>query len=66
VTGREPRRVPLGRIDAVGVRELLLVRHGESEGNVAAAEAHSSGAEEIAVPARDADVGLSDLGRAQA
>ncbi len=50
----------------MGVRELLLVRHGESEGNVAAADAHSAGAEEIDVPARDADVGLSDLGRAQA
>jgi broad specificity phosphatase PhoE len=49
-----------------GVRELLLVRHGESQGNVAAAEAHAAGAEEIAVPARDADVELSDLGRRQA
>jgi broad specificity phosphatase PhoE len=56
----------LARIDAVGVRELLLFRHGESEGNVAAARAHSAGAEEIAVPARDPDVGLSDLGREQA
>ena len=46
--------------------ELLLVRHGESEGNVAAARARSSGAEEIDVPARDADVRLSDLGRDQA
>ena len=50
----------------VGVSELLLVRHGESEGNVAAAEANAAGAEEIAVPARDADVGLSELGRLQA
>jgi glucosyl-3-phosphoglycerate phosphatase len=50
----------------VGVRELLLIRHGESDGNVAAAHAHSAGAEEIDVPARDPDVGLSDLGRAQA
>ncbi|MCW2866228.1 MAG: Phosphoglycerate mutase [Marmoricola sp.] len=46
--------------------ELLLVRHGESEGNVAAARAHEAGAEEIDVPARDADVHLSDLGREQA
>ena len=59
-------RVSLGRIDAVGVRELLLIRHGESDGNVAAAHAHSAGTEEIDVPARDPDVGLSDLGRAQA
>ncbi len=48
------------------VGELLLVRHGESEGNVAAAEAHSSGAHQIDVPARDADVRLTDLGRRQA
>ena len=50
----------------MAVSELLLVRHGESEGNVAAAEAHDSGAEELDVPARDADVDLSDLGREQA
>jgi broad specificity phosphatase PhoE len=50
----------------VGVRELLLVRHGESEGNLAAAEANAAKAEEIAVPARDPDVLLSDLGRSQA
>ncbi len=49
----------------VGVSELLLVRHGESEGNVAAAEANAAGAEEIDVPARDPDVVLSDLGRRQ-
>lgn len=46
--------------------ELLLVRHGESVGNVAAAAAHSSGAHQIGVPARDADVSLSELGRQQA
>lgn len=50
----------------MGVSELLLVRHGESEGNVAAAEAREAGAEVIDVPARDADVGLSALGRRQA
>jgi broad specificity phosphatase PhoE len=50
----------------VGVSELLLVRHGESEGNVAAAQANADGAETIDVPARDPDVGLSDLGRLQA
>jgi broad specificity phosphatase PhoE len=48
------------------VIDLLLARHGESEGNVAAAEAHAAGAEEIAVPARDPDVRLSELGRSQA
>jgi broad specificity phosphatase PhoE len=50
----------------VGLSELLLIRHGESDGNVAAAKAHSEGAHEIDVPARDADVGLSALGRQQA
>jgi broad specificity phosphatase PhoE len=48
------------------LNELLLVRHGESVGNVAAAAAHSSGAHQIDVPARDADVALSALGRRQA
>lgn len=43
-----------------------MLRHGESEGNVAAAEAHAEGAHEIAVPARDADVVLTELGRDQA
>jgi broad specificity phosphatase PhoE len=48
------------------VRELILVRHGESEGNVAAAEAHAAAADVIDVSARDADVDLSPLGREQA
>lgn len=42
------------------------MRHGESEGNLAAAQAHAAGAEEIAVASRDADVDLTDLGRQQA
>lgn len=50
----------------MGLSELLLVRHGESEGNVAAAEAHDAGALRIEVPARDADVDLTELGRDQA
>ena len=48
------------------VTELVLVRHGESEGNVAAAVARAEDAEEIRVPARDADVRLTELGRQQA
>lgn len=48
------------------ITTLHLVRHGESEGNVAAAAAHRAGAQVIDVPARDADVELSDLGVAQA
>jgi broad specificity phosphatase PhoE len=50
----------------MSVSELLLIRHGESEGNVAAAEAHAAGAHEIDVRTRDADVVLSDLGKKQA
>ena len=48
------------------VRQLILVRHGESEGNTVAAAAEDAGDLRIAVPARDADVVLSDLGRSQA
>lgn len=50
----------------MSVSELLLIRHGESQGNVAAAAAHESGAHQIDVPGRDADVDLSELGQQQA
>jgi probable phosphoglycerate mutase len=50
----------------MAVTELLLVRHGESIGNVAREEAESSGALSIAMPMRDADVPLSELGVQQA
>jgi broad specificity phosphatase PhoE len=46
----------------MGVVELILVRHGESTGNVAREEAEAGGAEVIPVEGRDADVGLTDLG----
>jgi glucosyl-3-phosphoglycerate phosphatase len=46
--------------------ELLLVRHGESVGNVARAEAETAGADVIALEVRDADVPLSELGIKQA
>ena len=49
-----------------GITELLLVRHGESQGNVAATLARQAGAHVIDVPARDADVELSETGREQA
>lgn len=48
------------------IAELVLVRHGESAGNVAAAAAHAAGAEEIAVGHRDPDVPLSEVGLDQA
>jgi len=46
--------------------ELVLVRHGESMGNVAAAVAHDRDAEVIEVGQRDADVPLSEVGAQQA
>ncbi|MDQ1691794.1 MAG: hypothetical protein QOD87_1902, partial [Pseudonocardiales bacterium] len=42
--------------------ELILVRHGESVGNVAREAAESSGAEVIVMSMRDPDVPLSPLG----
>lgn len=48
------------------IRELLLVRHGESTANVAATAAEAAGAETIDVAERDADVPLSERGLEQA
>jgi 2,3-bisphosphoglycerate-dependent phosphoglycerate mutase len=45
---------------------LGIVRHGESTGNVAAFQAESEGLDLIDIPERDADVPLSETGRAQA
>lgn len=45
--------------------ELILVRHGESVGNVAAARAYSDEQEVIDVACRDADVPLSETGAEQ-
>ena len=50
----------------MAVAELVVIRHGESLGNAAAAEAYASGAEVIEVGARDADVELSATGVEQA
>jgi len=50
----------------MSITELILVRHGESAGNVAAFEADRLGADRIAVPSRDADVPLTGLGVQQA
>lgn len=46
--------------------DLLLVRHGESVGNVASAEAWAAKAETIDINLRDPDVPLSPLGERQA
>ncbi len=48
------------------VSELIVIRHGESLGNAAAAEAYAADAEVIEVGARDADVELSPTGIEQA
>jgi 2,3-bisphosphoglycerate-dependent phosphoglycerate mutase len=45
---------------------LWLVRHGQSEGNVARDAADEAGAHEIGIEIRDVDVPLSQLGREQA
>lgn len=50
----------------MAVRELILVRHGQSEGNVAAEAADRERLAQIDVPARDPDVVLSATGRRQA
>lgn len=49
-----------------GPAQIVLVRHGESLGNLADAEARERGAERLDLTARDADVELSDTGRQQA
>jgi broad specificity phosphatase PhoE len=43
----------------------VLIRHGHSVGNLADAQARERGAERLDLDARDADVELSDTGRAQ-
>lgn len=50
----------------MAISELWLVRHGESEGNVAASAASAQRLEVVPVPARDADVELSVTGQQQA
>jgi broad specificity phosphatase PhoE len=50
----------------MGDFEIVLVRHGESCGNVAREEAESSGADRISLQWRDPDTPLSELGHAQA
>ena len=49
-----------------GPDRLVLVRHGESVGNLADARARESGADRLDLDARDADVELSETGQKQA
>ena len=46
--------------------KLWLVRHGQSQGNVAREAADEAGLHEIAITVRDVDVPLSELGERQA
>lgn len=55
-----------GMFDSVSAVELVLVRHGESVGNVAREEAESANAEMITMSMRDPDVPLSQIGEEQA
>lgn len=48
------------------VRDLILVRHGESVGNVACEAAEAAGVDVIPIDRRDPDVPLSELGLRQA
>jgi probable phosphoglycerate mutase len=48
------------------VAELILIRHGQSASNVAFPKADAAGLAESGLTGRDADVELTDLGRAQA
>lgn len=50
----------------MALTQLILVRHGQSEGNVAAERALLNGQDRIDVPARDPDVVLSPTGQRQA
>ncbi|HET9873228.1 MAG TPA: histidine phosphatase family protein [Propionibacteriaceae bacterium] len=50
----------------MSIKQLILVRHGESTGNVAAAQAYTDRAEVIDIGLRDADVPLSEPGVQQA
>ncbi|MEN3122499.1 MULTISPECIES: histidine phosphatase family protein [Janibacter] len=50
----------------MGLTDVILVRHGQSEGNVAAERAQAERRDRIEVPARDPDVVLSQVGQRQA
>jgi broad specificity phosphatase PhoE len=50
----------------MAIRQLILVRHGESMGNVARERSEAAAADVIDIDLRDPDVPLSDLGLRQA
>lgn len=47
-------------------KRLWLIRHGQSQGNIARDAAHEAGAHEIDIDIRDVDVPLSELDEEQA
>jgi broad specificity phosphatase PhoE len=49
-----------------GPRALWIVRHAQSQGNVADLAAQAAGSSDVGIDVRDPDVELSDLGRRQA
>jgi broad specificity phosphatase PhoE len=53
----------MGRVR--NLASLIMVRHGESTGNLVRAAAYSAGLAEYEIPERDADVPLTDTGREQ-
>lgn len=55
-----------GSVEDVPAIELVLIRHGESVGNVAREEAEGVNADKIAMSVRDPDVPLSPVGEEQA
>lgn len=58
---------PMGTMGKTGeVARLVLVRHGQSAGNVANDEAHRRGLDRLDLATRDADTPLSPEGEAQA
>ena len=58
---------PMGTMGKTGeVARLVLVRHGQSAGNVANDEAHRRGLDRLDLATRDADTPLSQEGEAQA
>lgn len=59
-------RVPDVTGPLAGPASLWLVRHAESKGNLADAQAAQAGAARLRLDVRDPDVELSDTGRAQA
>jgi broad specificity phosphatase PhoE len=68
MTGPERTRTTVPRLVGLqdGPARITLVRHGESVGNLADAQARSRGAHRLDLDERDADVTLSEQGERQA